>query len=895
MSSVPEFLYQFGPFNVSGRERVLLREGVPVSLAPKALDILLVLIRNSGHLVTKEQLMAEVWPATYVEEANLTQNVSILRKVLNDGVEGSSYIETVPRRGYRFLAQVQRIPEVESDAATSDAPAEKVYRLLAIMPFVNASQDDQMEYLSEGITESIISSLSHLPQLRVMSRNAVSRFKGLNVDAQRIGKELAVDAVLLGRVQLLNSRLQISTELVDVANGWQLWGENYDREVKAIFELQDEIAKQISATLRLRLTGEEEQHLTRRYTENADAYQAYLQGRYHWSTFTRQGLEQATIFFREAINLDPNYALAYAGIVDCYLRLATNYIPPPETRIRLKQTIAGFGDSSASTQKAGQKNRVRQNNTSEESSESGDGISNGITLTQTGIVTSLTQSLVIPPRLPVYEASSAANGLEEIQEPVRTRYRWDWTGVERELKRANELKSTYPATHQWHAAYIYSLNLYDESLVSEARREKYGSSVGSELQQKSMPLGNRFFSPTPTADEEAQIVCTIARDQIEVGNYEGACRILRTHWTIGEWPQLEGLNSFTAGDLLFTSGSLMGRVARSNELGSGQKLAEALLSGAIGIFENLGLKKRSAEARIELSYSYYAEGLFDLARLTVLTAFRLLTVGDVELRSLALLRLGIIERHSGRLNEALARLNEAGKLAGMVGPWITGRYHLEMATTLKNLAVSEMNDEFFQMALEHHQTALCQLEAIGNHRYVGKVENNQGYLLLILGHHEAAQQHLVRARSLLASLGDDMSRAQVDETLSRLYLARGDFVAANESVSKAIEVMETADGEAVLAEALTTRGVVLCRLGRMSEAKRELDRAGQLAERCGYVDGMARAFSAIIDEMAEDLLEYERTELGVRIERLIRAQHPSPMLNRLNECLTKLRSSGLTK
>ena len=194
-----EFLYQFGPFTLSARERVLLRDGVPVSLAPKALDILLVLLRNSGHLVGKDQLMAEVWPATYVEESNLTQNISILRKVLDDGGNDASCIETVPRRGYRFLPNVRRVPEVEprTDADTErDSGTEKVYRLLAILPFINASNDHQMDYLSDGITESIINSLFHLPQLRVMSRNAVSRFKGRDIDAQCIGRELGVDAVL---------------------------------------------------------------------------------------------------------------------------------------------------------------------------------------------------------------------------------------------------------------------------------------------------------------------------------------------------------------------------------------------------------------------------------------------------------------------------------------------------------------------------------------------------------------------------------------------------------------------------------------------------------------------------------------------------------------------------
>src|SRR6185295_3527347 len=172
MSAGHEFLYQFGPYTVDGRERVLMRQGRPIPLAPKILETLLVLIRHSGHIVEKEQLMSEVWPATYVEEANLTQNISILRKVLSDGNNGSSYIETVPRRGYRFVVAVRKISEVETPTPESSPGLEvqraRPYRFLAVLPFVNASADGEMEYLSDGITESIINSLSQLAQLRVM-------------------------------------------------------------------------------------------------------------------------------------------------------------------------------------------------------------------------------------------------------------------------------------------------------------------------------------------------------------------------------------------------------------------------------------------------------------------------------------------------------------------------------------------------------------------------------------------------------------------------------------------------------------------------------------------------------------------------------------------------------
>src|SRR5882724_8768502 len=147
MTDGHEFLYEFGPYLLDGRERVLLRDGRPVSLAPKALETLLVLLRNSGHLVEKEQLMSEVWPTTYVEEANLTQNISILRKVLSEGSDGTNYIETVPRRGYRFTFAVRRITDVAAATAANGnlGQNERSCRFLAILPFANASHDDKME------------------------------------------------------------------------------------------------------------------------------------------------------------------------------------------------------------------------------------------------------------------------------------------------------------------------------------------------------------------------------------------------------------------------------------------------------------------------------------------------------------------------------------------------------------------------------------------------------------------------------------------------------------------------------------------------------------------------------------------------------------------------------
>ncbi|MGH9904847.1 MAG: winged helix-turn-helix domain-containing protein, partial [Pyrinomonadaceae bacterium] len=213
--------YHFGPYHLNERECVLYRNGHPVALRPKAFDILLVLVRNCGHLVEKEELMRQVWPDTIVEEANLTQNIFTLRKLLGEGEEGR-YIETVSRRGYRFVAPVREVSSAalaipfQADINRVDrvtgSSTERPQHFLAVLPFVNASVDANMEYLSDGVTESIINSLSQLPQLRVMSRSAVFRYKGSELDAQQIGRDLRVDAVLVGTVRSQGRRLFVNAE-----------------------------------------------------------------------------------------------------------------------------------------------------------------------------------------------------------------------------------------------------------------------------------------------------------------------------------------------------------------------------------------------------------------------------------------------------------------------------------------------------------------------------------------------------------------------------------------------------------------------------------------------------------------------------------------------------------
>jgi len=340
-------VYRFGSFLLSQAERLLLNGEEHVSLTPKVFDTLLVLVENSGHLVTKERLLQEVWPGTFVEEANLSVNIASLRKALSKGGK-QQYIETISKRGYRFTADVVK----EMSRSTANVTPEPLARLtsqsgitvrgsreansLAVLPFENVSEDPNFEYLSDGLTESIINGLSQLQNLRVSARNMVFRYKIKQMDPQEIGRELGVCSVVLGRVLQLDNRLIISTELVDVTNGWQMWGEQYHRGPSDILAVQEEISAAICSKLKARLTREEKERLGKYYTEDPEAYHLYLKGRYHWNKYAQQGLRKAIDYFSQAIEIDPTYALAYAGIADSYYRLSNVYAPNAEAMPKAK-------------------------------------------------------------------------------------------------------------------------------------------------------------------------------------------------------------------------------------------------------------------------------------------------------------------------------------------------------------------------------------------------------------------------------------------------------------------------------------------------------------------------------------------------------------------------------
>jgi adenylate cyclase len=277
---------------------------------------------------------------------------------------------------------------------------------LAVLPLANASADPNMEYLSDGITESIINTLSQLPQLKVMARATVFRYKGREVEIEEVKRDLNVRAVMTGRVLQFGDNLIIKTELVDTADGSQLWGEQYKRQAADIFEIQEEISKEISEKLRIKLTGEERKLLVKRYTDNTEAYRLYLKGRFCLSKMTKEALNNAIKHFQQAIDIDSDYALAYAGLADAYYALSSNHLPPNEAMPKARGAAE--------------------------------------------------RALQIDDTLAEAHASL---GL------VKAFYEWDWAGAETEYRRAIELNPGYASTHHWYGWYLALLGRLNEAIA----------------------------------------------------------------------------------------------------------------------------------------------------------------------------------------------------------------------------------------------------------------------------------------------------------------------------------------------------------------------------------------------------------------------------------------------
>ena len=446
--------YEFGRFRLKPAERVLLREGEPVPLTPKVFDILVTLVEHGGQVVAKDDLMKRVWPNTFVEEGNLTQNISLLRKALGESSGGVQFIETVPRRGYRFVADTNQswgngaehdIPEVRIDSTPVVPIPDTVNRAgvkrtpfyalaaglvvmgiiglvyftgrgttgeaapigsIAVLPFVDESADPDAEYINDKIAESLINSLSKLPQLRVVPRSVVAGYKGRELDPRKVGQELNVRAVVTGRMRRHGDIISIQADLIDIQSVAQLWGQHYDHKVSDVLLVQDDIWRDIFENLRLKLNVEEKKQL--------DAYRLYLKGRNAWNKRTGDALQEAIEFFNQAIAIDPNNSAAYAGIADCYNMLVVyGRVEPKE----------GFPKAKEAATKA----------------------------------------------LEIDESSAEAHSSMAF---IKFRWDWDRAATEREFQEAIKLKPAYAPAHQWYSSYLVAVERFDEAIAEAKRTEE---------------------------------------------------------------------------------------------------------------------------------------------------------------------------------------------------------------------------------------------------------------------------------------------------------------------------------------------------------------------------------------------------------------------------------------
>ena len=384
--------YEFGPFRLDPNRHRLFCGDEVVALSPKAIHTLILLVENRGKLLERETLMDALWPHVIVEDANLTVAVSQLRKALNQNGDNAEFIETIPRVGYRFVADICEVIEepaplileertrlqpiadnAEANGTTTAPPelqtkislltkqrppfrmqrrsivalalcltiavAAIAYRFVrsgssapvnissvAVLPLKNLTGDPSAEYLSDGITESIISELSKVPELRVISRASVFIFKGKEIDPTEAGRRLGVGSIVEGSLLKSKDRIRVQLRLVAAADGHIIWsGDSYERAAADIFEVQDEISCNVAQQLRPVLCAGKP---ARRSTENVAAYEAYLKGRYYMSQRTAEGLMKAIRFFQQATEIDARYAIAYCDLARSY-KLAVWYVPMP--------------------------------------------------------------------------------------------------------------------------------------------------------------------------------------------------------------------------------------------------------------------------------------------------------------------------------------------------------------------------------------------------------------------------------------------------------------------------------------------------------------------------------------------------------------------------------------
>jgi DNA-binding winged helix-turn-helix (wHTH) protein/TolB-like protein len=470
-------LYEFGPFRLDPGERRLLCDERPVALTPKCFDLLTALVENSGHLLEKDELLNRVWPNQFVEESNLSFNISTLRKALGDGQNGQRYIETVPKRGFRFVAPITVHREASSDLVGEDAtkrgssmsasefeakaaafveapreasshtrlsrnavrmgivaaiiacgilglvllrlskrsttPIGSPAKTLAVLPFKPLSADSRDESLEMGMAETLITRLSNVRQIVVRPMSAVRKYTDPQQDLVKAGQELQSEAVLDGSIQKSGDRIRVTVRLMNVQSGATLWTDQFDENFTNIFKVQDSISARVTNALLLRLSGDEQRQLTKRYTNNPEAYQLYLQGEH---LRDKRDYNKSLEFYQRTIEKDPNFALAHIGLAESYMHLNAEGAP----RIPIQETLP----------------KIRA---------------------------ALIKALELDETL-----AEAHNTLAEIKYQLE----YDWSGAEKEFQRAVELNPNAAYIRMAYGWYLMDEERFDEALPQMERAQE---------------------------------------------------------------------------------------------------------------------------------------------------------------------------------------------------------------------------------------------------------------------------------------------------------------------------------------------------------------------------------------------------------------------------------------
>jgi DNA-binding winged helix-turn-helix (wHTH) protein/tetratricopeptide (TPR) repeat protein len=439
MSEQNSHIYRFGSFRLDPAKRVLTCNGQLIPIPPKPFESLLVLVQRHGQLVHKDELIKLIWADAFVEEANISQNVFLLRRLLAKHGKGSRYIETVPRRGYRFIAKVREEgkrrsqgntrPRLDQFDVKGDATDSRngFITSLAILPLENVGGDPELEYLSDGITESMINTLSQVRQLRVMARTSVFRYKGRKMSLQDVARELNVNTVVTGRIITRNDTVNVQIELTRVSDESQFWGKQYDLKIGEIDKSRGEIAQELLEQLRLKLewAGEDNGGPLRRHTNNGAAYQLYLKGLYYHNKLTEEGLKKGVEYFQQAIDEDPTFALAYTGLADCY---ALGGLPlDPDSALAYAELVDCYA-----------------------------------------LVTLAPKEAMSKAKAAALMALEIDNNLAEAHASmgfIRYRLDWDWRLAEQEYRRAIELSRNCPKVHYWLSMCLRTMGRLDEALA----------------------------------------------------------------------------------------------------------------------------------------------------------------------------------------------------------------------------------------------------------------------------------------------------------------------------------------------------------------------------------------------------------------------------------------------